>query len=123
MIIVDDFYSNPQEVRDFALKAKYSSAGSEDNFPGSQSLMPFYNQAIINNFEPIIGCEIIVDLESHLFGQFRLSLANSSRKTIVHLDDTQWAAVIYLTLCDYRQGGTHLFQHLHRSRLNLRTTT
>ena len=34
IIVVDDFYKNPQEVREFALKAKYPDPTDDYTYPG-----------------------------------------------------------------------------------------
>ena len=34
---IDNFYSNPDKIRDFALSLKFFSAGKKDNFPGERT--------------------------------------------------------------------------------------
>ena len=43
-IIIDDFYDNPDEVREFALAQDY---GVEGNFPGNRTI-PFLNDSTKN---------------------------------------------------------------------------
>ena len=46
IIVVDDFYSNPQEVRDFALKAEYPEPTDDYTYPGRNSEGVYYSQDI-----------------------------------------------------------------------------
>ena len=40
-IIIDDFYENPDDVREFALTQEYNVSG---NFPGNRTI-PFLNES------------------------------------------------------------------------------
>ena len=49
-IIVDDFYNDPHETREFALQQEFNVVG---NYPGFRS-KPFYNQSVVNLIQDIV---------------------------------------------------------------------
>ena len=44
IIVVDDFYSNPEEVRDFALNAGFPDPGEDYTYPGRNSDGSYYSE-------------------------------------------------------------------------------
>ena len=49
-IIVDDFYNDPHETREFALQQEFNVIG---NYPGFRS-KPFYNQSVVDLIQDIV---------------------------------------------------------------------
>ena len=43
IIVVDDFYDDPDEVRNFGLTAEYPDPGENYTYPGKNSRLGFYN--------------------------------------------------------------------------------
>jgi hypothetical protein len=111
-IVIDDFYKNPQAVRELAQSAEYAKKGElSKNVAGIESLLPYFSYKIVEKFENAIGAKIDVDLAHNAFGRFRLGLEKDTRRTRVHYDNTDWTAVIYLTEAPFCQGGTAFFRH------------
>ncbi len=110
MFIVDNFYSNPDEVRNYALN---SVAYEEDIrwYKGLRSTQPYRTDEIKRSFEFIIG-ERIVDWESNYNGVFQLMRSHDPQ--VYHYDMQRWAAMIYLTPNAPIESGTRL----HKSRRN-----
>jgi len=107
-IIIDDFYSNPQEVREFALKQDYNVTG---NFPGVRTA-PFLWDSIKNwigkHIEPQHGP--IEWLNTEYTGAFQYTTAVN--RSWIHADsNNKWAGVLYLTPDAPASGGTGLFKH------------
>jgi hypothetical protein len=107
-IIVDNFYNNPDEVREFALSQDFSVTG---NYPGDRTV-PFLNedtkQGIQNLIEPHAGA--IVDWGEQYSGCFQLCTAQD--RTWIHADvNNSWAGVLYLTPDAPLSGGTALYRH------------
>ena len=46
IIVVDDFYSNPEEVRNFALNAEFPDPGDDYTYPGRNSEGSYYSEEI-----------------------------------------------------------------------------
>lgn len=111
-LIVDDFYRKPEAMREFALRCPYFTKGTlSQNVAGVESVYSFYNDAIIDKFEKILGQSIIVLPEINAFGRIRIMMKNDVRRTQVHTDDTEWTAVVYLSQNHHARGGTCFYRH------------
>ena len=44
VIIVDDFYNEPLQIREIALDTEYEQDGNIKNYPGKNSKMPFWDK-------------------------------------------------------------------------------
>jgi hypothetical protein len=111
IIIVDDFYTNPQEVRDFALNQNYPEPEGGYTYPGRNSDGSYYNQEIHSKFEKLVNYKLNPADKN---GYFRISLESDAHKQDVHVDPSwEWGAVIYLS--DPKdcidEGGTSFWRH------------
>ena len=107
-LIIDDFYSNPEEVREFALQQEFKVRG---NYPGFRT-EPFANddikQTIQDVIEPFAGK--ITRWETEYTGCFQYTTADD--RSWIHSDSyTDWAGVLYLTPDAPLTAGTGLFKH------------
>ena len=50
IIITDDFYEDPYEVRKFALSQEFKTKG---NFPGARTV-PFFTESVKNSIQKIV---------------------------------------------------------------------
>jgi hypothetical protein len=109
LIITDDFYQDPDGVREFALNEKFNVKG---NYPG-QRTKTFHDwpglkegiQGIVQN----AGGKITW-YESEYTSCFQYTTKNDS--SWIHPDHTtMWAGVCYLTPNAPTGGGTGLFRH------------
>jgi hypothetical protein len=110
-MIIDDFYANPHEVREQALKLSYPASPPGTAYPGRTSdekvLWPNSDQM----FSRILG-EPLRGKPGFAHGQFRVSKASDPRGADIHIDiGVVWAGVLYLTLPEHCQGGTEFFRH------------
>jgi hypothetical protein len=110
LIITDNFYSDPDRVRNFALQQDFSVRG---NFPGMRT-KTFLNQDVKDAIQTIVwnaGGEVTNWHEQDgLSGSFEL--ATSKDRSWIHTDHfNTWAAVCYLTPGAPISGGTGLFQY------------
>ena len=107
VIIVDDFYSNPSEVREAALLAEYSKRGG-GNYPGLRS-EPYINDDVKNYISDLLG-QKISNWHEELSGSFQICIANE--RSWIHSDySSQWAAVLYLSPDTPMGSGTSFFKH------------
>jgi len=109
LIIIDNFYTNPDAVRNFALSQEFSVKG---NYPGSRTRPFFTNdvkEAIEYNMQ--FAGKITNTYESSGYtGAFQLATAQD--RTWIHSDPyNMWAGVCYLTPDAPASGGTGLFKH------------
>lgn len=110
LIIIDDFYTNPNDVRDFALSQEFKVRG---NFPGLRTdsfLNDSTKELIQKILEPHAGEITKWDALEGLTGSFEL--ATSFERSWMHTDHhNTWAGILYLTPNAPFSGGTGMFLH------------
>ncbi len=114
-LVIDDFYSNPYEVRDFALEQDFDVTG---NFPGFRT-KPFVNEdlkeSIADILRPFAG--EITRWGSEYTGSFQFTTAQD--RSWIHSDSyTEWAGVLYLTPDAPVSAGTGIYRHKHTGLIN-----
>ncbi len=110
LIITDDFYSNPDEVREFALNQEFDI---QNNFPGKRT-KTFLNEStkegIQKILEPFAGKILNWNEVNGLTGSFQYT--TSLERSWIHVDNyNTWAGVCYLTPDAPVSSGTGLFKH------------
>lgn len=108
LIIVDDFYNNVDDVREFALQQDFNVDG---NYPGHRTIS-FINDSIkeaINNIvSPYAGK--VVWWGDNYTGAYQYTTQHD--RSWIHADQTtKWAGVCYLTPNAPYSSGTGLFRH------------
>jgi glycosyltransferase involved in cell wall biosynthesis len=110
LFVVDNFYSNPDEIRNYALtQVEYE----EDNrwYKGLRSKTTYRAKGTKEAFEHIIG-QKIVDFESGYNGVFQIMRSHDQQ--VYHYDTQRWAGMIYLTPNAPLISGTRT----HQSKVN-----
>ena len=103
--VVDNFFQNPNAVREFALKQKFSE--NPEYHKGSRTEEQFFVPGTKEAFERIMGIKIR-EWESHgMCGRFQYCTAQDS--LVYHCDQQTWAAMIYLTPDAPYECGTNLY--------------
>jgi len=108
LIICDNFYSNPNEVRDFALQQDFNVDG---NYPGHRT-KSFLTQNIADWIGQIVGGEVDMEGlgEDSYCGAYQYTTA--ADRTWIHADGwNDWAGVVYLTPDAPASGGTGIYRH------------
>lgn len=111
LVILDNFYNDPLQVREMALKMDYEVKG---NFPGART-KPVFNQSVYDlierTLEPNAGKITWWDRSENSYtGSFQYT--TSRNRSWIHADQTTtWAGVLYLTPDAPLSGGTGLFRH------------
>jgi hypothetical protein len=120
IIVIDDFYENPSEVRQFALTREYPTPGTH-TYPGKNSVRShdgiWYNDQIHAKIESAIGRKVIpqnIETTGGDCGYFRTSLAADSFEQDIHVDpNSDWGGVLFLNVgsqCD-PESGTSFWRH------------
>ena len=104
IIIVDDFYANPDEIRKMALQEEFNVKG---NYPGNRT-KSFATEELKNRFEMIIGKKITYWI-SNYNGAYQYTTQND--KSWIHRDKTDYSAIIYLSPNPPANSGTILYKH------------
>lgn len=93
ILVVDDFYKNPDEVRAQALAQKFES--DERLYKGKRSpykhLLPYVKE----EFERLLGVKITDWMSQPMNGIFQITSANDP--LVWHSDSQDYAAAVYLT--------------------------
>ena len=110
VIIVDNFYTNPDMVRNYALE-KETEDKSQGNYGGIMTNEQFVTQEHINAFSQLVGHR--VKQGTQLNGKFRFTKEDETYKQLIHFDFGQnlaWAGVVYLTPTNHDEG-TIFYKH------------
>ncbi len=114
LVVVEDFYSNPLEVRAAALSIGFPEHQGPRTFPGRNSAQPLLGSALDSAVSAIVG----EPLHSHgagtsFHGFCRSTLAGEESRYLVHVDPSNlwWVGVCYLTLPEHCAGGTSFYRH------------
>lgn len=107
LFVVDNFYANPNLVREFALAQKYEE--QSDWYKGRRTFDRFHTPQLKAAFESIMG-EKINNWEEHgMNGKFQFCVPQNP--LVYHYDSQKWAAMIYLTPDAPFMSGTSLYAH------------
>jgi hypothetical protein len=103
-IIVDNFLDNPDLVRKSVLELPFNATGP---YPGLRSdrADAEYEEYIKNKLEKILNFKI----KEFVQDSFRFQLCIEDVETWVHKDETDWAAVLYLTPNAPYSAGTGIY--------------
>lgn len=103
--IVDDFYVDPDAVRNFALSQEYEvSHNGEYGYIGRRTAKQFLFPTLKGEFEKIIGRKITRWEEHGMNGRFQYCIAGEP--LVYHCDNQSWAGMLYLTPNAPYQSGT-----------------
>jgi len=108
LIVVDNFYENPYEVRNFALSQEFN----EDNYYPGKRTKSFANIEIKQIFENILGKNSgkIIDFFENT-NNCSFQYCTESDVTWVHSDNhSNWAGVLYLTPNAPLKSGTNFYK-------------
>lgn len=114
VIVVDEFYENPDEVRRLACGLDFPEPAAPTPFPGRNSrqrlLVPDLDELVSGIVGEAVSGNLALD-----HGRCRISLdgEDARRMFLVHVDpDAYWAGILYLTRPEFCKGGTELYRHL-----------
>lgn len=111
--VVDDFYADPDKVRDYALSQVFFEG---EGAVGWRTRKQFLFDGLKEQFEKIINKKILDHTEQNtgwydrgINGRFQACEAGT--KMVFHCDSQQWAAVLYLSPDAPPQSGTSFYRH------------
>ena len=114
-LTIDDFYADPMQVREFALKQEFKVRG---NYPGQRTesfLTDSIKQKLRDILYPFAG--EITNWGGEYTGSFQYTTA--ADRSWIHADSTtDWAAVCYLTPDAPVTAGTGIFIHKETGGMN-----
>ena len=105
--IVDNFYEDPDSMREFALEQEYDIGGIGRGYIGNRTHQQFLFPELKGRFENIMGRKIIKWEEYGMNGRFQYCW--SGQPVVYHCDSQMWGGMIYLTPDAPFQCGTSLY--------------
>ena len=110
LLIIDDFLNNAGDLRDRALRLTYPE--QQGAFPGRNSLERLNIEGLDQAVSRLVGEPLIPvsPLESH--AKCRLTLARDKGRAKVHIDNSHWSGILYLSRDEDSSGGTDFFRHI-----------
>ena len=108
-IVVDDFLENPDAFRDQALKLEYPE--QQGPYPGRNSVQRLDLPGLSQYVSQLVGEPLkpVEPLQSH--GKCRIALGSDPRRGNVHVDESQWSGILYLSKNADGKSGTDFFRH------------
>lgn len=110
LLMVDEFLNNAEGLRQEALRLTYPD--QEGAFPGRNSRERINIDGLDEAASRLVGEPLVAvsPLQSH--AKCRLTLAKDKGRAKVHIDDSHWSGILYLSRDEDSQGGTDFFRHI-----------
>jgi len=110
LLIVDDFLNNADGLREQALRLTYPE--QQGAFPGRNSRERISIDGLDEAVSRLVGEPLIPvePLESH--AKCRLTLGSDKGRAKVHIDNSHWSGILYLSRDEDSVGGTDFFRHI-----------
>lgn len=109
ILVFDEFYTNPYQVRDHALNLSFDTVG---NYPGRRSCPEPQQQSeyLKNYFETeLLHCKIT---DWHNEYNTCYQYTTEEAETWMHNDNSDWAGVLYLTPNAPTESGTGIYESI-----------
>jgi hypothetical protein len=107
IFVVDNFYSDPHAVREFAIQQEFHD--DLRYYKGRRTHEQFYVPGTKKSFENIIGQPINIWEQYDMCGVFQS--CNPEDALVYHTDLQEWAGMVYLTPDAPFQCGTSMYAH------------
>jgi tetratricopeptide (TPR) repeat protein len=105
LLVIDDFYPDPDAVRRFALQQEFVVSG---NYPGLRT-KSFAGEDDKRKFESLFGRKVSYFPEQYN-GSFQIVTRNE--RSWIHRDLTEYSCVVFLTPDPPANSGTVFYRHL-----------
>jgi hypothetical protein len=113
IIIVDDFYSDPDQVRKFALSVNYNTSEKQTNWPGKDSTEEYLSEELTMGISHIVN-EPLRSVSQNKSHYFRITKEGEFGSQHIHFDPGSnliWAGICYLTPTERPESGTKFWRH------------
>ena len=109
IFVIDDFLRNAEEVRRQALSLTYAVGG---RYPGLNSVEKLRIEGLDQVISTLVREPVRApwtDDFSH--GSCRVALASDDQQARIHIDQSHWSGILYLSRPEDCVGGTEFFRH------------
>ncbi len=111
VVIKDDFYKNPDDIRNLALKKSYREPPAGTSQLAVTAICnELESKAMFNRLQPFLPEE----KDNRIIRAnvlFRYTLAEINKKVFCHVDGCSYAGILYLTKPEHCAGGTTIYRH------------
>lgn len=109
LILVDDFLDTAEALREAALRLTYPQ--QQGAFPGRNSLERINIGGLAEEVSRLVG-EPLLPMTRLSHAKCRITLAADEGRAKVHIDESHWSGILYLSRPEDCRGGTEFFRHL-----------
>jgi hypothetical protein len=106
LIVVDDFLSNPDQVRGFALSQQYEEGS--DYYKGRRSFNRFISDELKHEFQDLLGRKITSWEDQGMNGRFQFCTPQDP--LVYHQDLQEYAGLLFLTPDAPLNTGTSFYR-------------
>lgn len=108
-LVIDDFLDNAEALRTHALSLDYPLQAGQ--FPGRNSLQRINVDGLTEAVSAIVGERLAPAPPPQSHAKTRLTLASDKGRGKVHVDESHWSGILYLSRPEDCRGGTEFFRH------------
>jgi hypothetical protein len=109
LIIIDDFLTEPEVLRQRALGLKYENAGTH---PGRNSIERIKIESLADEVSFIVQERLCEPTPPQSHAKCRLTLASDNEPGRIHVDPSVWSGILYLSRPEDCRGGTEFYRHI-----------
>jgi hypothetical protein len=108
-LVVDDFLDNAEALRAQALRLDYPDQRGQ--FPGRNSKQRISIEGLTEAVSGILGERLVPSPPPQSHAKARLTLEGDVGRGKVHVDESHWSGILYLSRPEDCRGGTEFFRH------------
>jgi hypothetical protein len=108
-LVVDDFLDNAEALREHALSLDYPPL--EGQFPGRNSKQRINIEGLTGIVSGILRERLVPAPPPQSHAKSRLTFDSDKGRGMVHVDESHWSGILYLSRPGDCHGGTEFFRH------------
>jgi len=110
IFVIDDFLTDPEAVRAKALSLNYSVGG---RYPGLNSVEKINIQGLDQTVSALVHEPVHAPWDADFsHGSCRVALASDDKPARIHVDQSHWSGILYLSRPEDCRGGTEFYRHI-----------
>ena len=110
VIVIDEFLRNPEAVRQQALGLTYQVEG---RYPGLNSVEKINIEALDQMISKLVYEPVRAPwTRDFSHGSCRVSLASDDEPARIHIDQSHWSGILFLSRPEDCRGGTEFYRHV-----------
>lgn len=111
LLVIDDFLANAEELRAMAMTLDYPVLEKTTAYPGRNSVQRVNIPGLEEQVSQILR-QRLKPKKGSGHARFRITLAADKGHADIHMDDSHWSGIFYLSKNEDCMGGTDFFRHI-----------